>query len=139
MTPTEARRALDHRFAQGEVATIAGADVDGTLDLSGLDLGNVDLSGTAISGDLVLDRAVLRGLVWLKRARISGRLSLRDALCHGDLRLDDARLDGGLDAARAEFRGSSTSIARMSRVPPTSGGSPPSATSPCPARASTRR
>ena len=103
MTPQQARATLSE--AGTGVASLAGQVISGPLDLSGLDLGHIDLSNARIEGRLCARGTVFRGLCSLKRATLLSGLDLDGALFHGDLRLDGATVEGDVVGQRAEFRG----------------------------------
>lgn len=95
-----------YRF--GEFVDLTNRLIKQPLDLSGLTLCGLDLSGTVLEDQVCFDGATLKGLSWFRGVRFLSGASFKSACFFSDARFDDSEFILAASFEAAEFRGIAT-------------------------------
>ncbi|WP_323765175.1 pentapeptide repeat-containing protein [Marinovum sp.] len=103
-TAAEIRQRLSQPWQHGSHADFRGVCCDELLDLSGLALDGVDLSGAQLAGGIDASGARFDGLCWFREVTITGPARFDGTTFMNDARFEGARF-AGASFRGAEFRG----------------------------------
>ncbi|MFV0382713.1 pentapeptide repeat-containing protein [Paracoccus sp. (in: a-proteobacteria)] len=98
------RSRLNTPYVFGEYVDLSGITCEDRLNLDGLSVAGVDLSGASFPCGISARGTQFLGVSWF-RAISATDADLTGAVFHADARLDRAAIDGGLIMRDAEFRG----------------------------------
>ncbi|RAI43818.1 pentapeptide repeat-containing protein [Rhodoplanes roseus] len=105
MTPADLRAALTAPLRIGQAQDLRGLVLREPLDLTGVRIGNVDLTGTRFEAPVTARGSVWSGLAWLRDCRFSARVDFSGAVFGNDARFDGSEFLGDATFSGCEFHG----------------------------------
>ncbi len=111
----EARLAQQKELIAQRDFSWSGFAIPKTLDLSNLELGELDFSQTIMLGDLLLDHSRIQNLN-LNRALVNGELKLSHSTIHEHLALEGFVVQGKVDFSHTHFGSADLSLSHFNSV-----------------------